>query len=470
MMDARSPPMDYGRWCNEHDPGGGVETSSYNIILAGSGASDATRRMLTEAGFTCESIPLDDQLAGIVTDRRPTVVLLAADSGPALNMLRQLKAGETANRVPVAVVGESGGADARIAFYEAGADDVFKEGAETPELLARLPGLARISTMEAELVRRSATAAEYGVNIPADLINNSADSVFRLLVVGPGTGEFAGVWRELRQSGFELTAETDPYRARTRVEEDQGNRFDGALVYVPDDDIKGRSLYFCRSVRNDRRLFDFPLLLAAEKDVFSDVEEAFSTGVSAFAQTPLDGAELAIRLRLLMRVRQRKSKLGGRLALAMNAAVADPVGGVYSSKFLQSHLGRLSDKAADRGVTSTAILFFVPTIGDVAAQYGEDAAAMLRHQVADWLSALVRVEDMVGRTGPDEFLALLPETSLTDAAVVRNRVTGVLHQSEFKLTDNVPTSIEVHLQSGMTGIDPGDSMEAIVQRASKALE
>lgn len=462
--------MDYGHQRNEHGPGGGVETSSYNILLAGSGTSEATRQMLADAGFACESIPLDDRLAGIITDRRPTVVLLAADSGPALDMLRQLKARETANQVPVAVVGESGGADARTAFYEAGADDVFKEGAETPELLARLPGLARISTMEAELVRRSATAAEYGVTVPADAVASSADTVFRLLVVGPGTGEFEGVWRELRRSGFELTAETDPYRARTRVEEDQGNRFDGALIYVPDDDIKDRSLYFCKSVRNDRRLFDFPLLLAAEKAVFSDIGEAFSTGASAFAQTPLDGAELAIRLRLLMRVRQRKSKLGGRLALALTPAVADPAGGVYSSNFLQSHLRRLSDKAADRGVASTAILFFVPTIGDVAAQFGEDAAALLRHQVADWLSSLVRVEDMVGRTGPDEFLALLPETSSADAAVVRNRVTGVLHQSEFKLTDNVPTSVEVHLQSGMTGIEPDDTMEAIVQRASKALE
>lgn len=426
--------------------------------------------MLSDAGFACESVPLDGHLASVIADRRPTAVLLVADSGAALKMLRHLKAEETTSHVPVAVVGESGATDARTAFYAAGADDVFKEGTESAELLARLPSLARISTMEAELIRRSATAAEFGVNIPANIRADTVGTGFRLLVVGPGSGEFEGVWRELRRSSFELTAETDPYRARTRIEEDHGNRFDGALVYVPDSDVRDKSLYFCKSIRNDRRLFDFPLLLAAEKDLFSNAEEAFSAGASAFAQTPLDGTELVIRLRLLMRVRQRKRMLGEKLALAMTPAVADPVGGVYSSAFLQSHLGRLCDKTAGRSVSSTAILFFVPTIGDIAAQYGDEAAAVLRRQVADWLSALVRVEDMVGRTGTDEFLTLLPETWSADADIVRNRVTGVLHQSEFRLTDNVPVGVEVHLQSGMTGIEPGDTMDAIIERASKALE
>lgn len=426
--------------------------------------------MLADAGFACESAPLDDQLAGVIADRRPTVVLLVADSGAALKILRHLKSEDATSHVPVAVIGESGAADARAAFYAAGADDVFKEGTESAELLARLPGLARISTMEAELIRRSATAAEFGGTVPPDARANATDTGFRLLVVGPGSGEFEGIWRELRGSGFELTAETDPYRARTRVEEDHGHRFDGALVYVPDGDVRDKSLYFCKSIRNDRRLFDFPLLLAAEKGVFSNAEEAFSAGVSSFAQTPLDGAEIVIRLRLLMRVRQRKRMLGEKLALAMVPTAVDPVGSVYSSAFLQSHLGRLCDKTADRGVASTAILFFVPTIGDIAAQYDDEAAAVLRRQVADWLSALVRVEDMVGRTGTDEFLTLLPETSPADADIVRNRVTGVLHQSEFRLTDNVPVGVEVHLQSGMTGIGPGDTMDAIIERASKALE
>ena len=38
--------------------------------------------------------------------------------------------------------------------------------------------------------------------------------------------------------------------------------------------------------------------------------------------------------------------------------------------------------------------------------------------MADWLSGLVRVEDIVGRAGSDEFVMLLPETSEDDAGRV----------------------------------------------------
>ena len=127
----------------------------------------------------------------------------------------------------------------------------------------------------------------------------------------------------------------------------------------------------------------------------------------------------------------------------------------FDRKIVSSRFRPLSQSATlnTSGRSSAAILYFVPTIGEVAALYGEDGAARLRQQLADWLSGLVRVEDIVARTGSDEFLMLLPETSRDDAEGVRRRVTGVLHQSEFRLTDNVPVGIEVFIQSALRQTD-----------------
>ena len=86
-----------------------------------------------------------------------------------------------------------------------------------------------------------------------------------------------------------------------------------------------------------------------------------------------------------------------------------------------------------------------------------------------WLSGLVRVEDIVARAGSDEFLMLLPETSQNDADRVRRRVIGVLHQSEFRLTDNVPVGVEVYIQSALATLEPGDTLDRLVERASAAL-
>ncbi|MEN8195577.1 MAG: diguanylate cyclase, partial [Pseudomonadota bacterium] len=134
------------------------------------------------------------------------------------------------------------------------------------------------------------------------------------------------------------------------------------------------------------------------------------------------------------------------------------------------HLDKLSKDKADHGTVSSVILFFVPTVGEVAALYGMEEAALLRQQLASWLGALVRVEDTVGRTGADEFVVLMPDTDLADAELVRKRVVGVLHQSEFRLTDNVPVGIEVYVQSGITELQENDSLEDTISRASDVLE
>jgi diguanylate cyclase (GGDEF)-like protein len=173
---------------------------------------------------------------------------------------------------------------------------------------------------------------------------------------------------------------------------------------------------------------------------------------------------------LLLRGRDRRRALGRRIAATLGPRTADELGNIYSAEFTHAHIDKLGKDKTSRGTISSAILFFVPTVGEVAALYGMEEAALLRKQLASWLAALVRVEDTVGRTGADEFVALLPDTGLADAEQVRKRVVGVLHQSEFRLTDNVPVGIEVYVQSGITEVEENDNLENAISRASDVLE
>ena len=75
-----------------------------------------------------------------------------------------------------------------------------------------------------------------------------------------------------------------------------------------------------------------------------------------------------------------------------------------------------------------------------------------------------------GEPAADEFVALMPDTGLADAERVRKRVVGVLHQSEFRLTDNVPVGIEVYVQSGIAELQENDTLENAITRASDLLE
>ena len=441
-----------------------------DILFLGAEPGDSRLAVLEAAGYACASQPKAADILSAISTRKPSVVMVSLADGDGLEAIRTAKADSKAGRVPVAAADIGDAPDALRNCCEAGADDVFEDDADGPILVARMQALMRLSGMEAELVRRSASAGEFGVKISTDIARSPHDSGGRLLVVGADKGQIEALCPLLPRSDIQFSTEPDPYRARHRIEGGDDEIFDGALVYVRDEDMREKCEYFCRAVRNDRRLYDLPLFLVAEHGAFPDHAAAYDRGANVVASAPVDCDFVDAHLHLLLRGRERRRALGRRIAASLAPRTADGLGSVYSEEFARAHLGLLCKDRAERGTTAAAILFFIPTVGEVAALYGIEEAALLRQQLASWITALVRIEDTVSRTGTDEFLALLPHTGLNEAELVRRRVVGVLHQSEFRLTDNVPVGIEVYVQSGITELLPDDSLENAISRASDLLE
>ncbi|MCK4866898.1 MAG: diguanylate cyclase [Alphaproteobacteria bacterium] len=440
------------------------------ILIIGAGSDDGRIAALDAAGYRCASEPAGADILAAIEKHRPGVALVSI-SGPAgLDLIRAAKANSEAQRVPLAAI-DIGDAPGTLAdCRKAGADDVFEDDTDGRELVARMQALTRLGGMEAELVRRSATAGEFGVQVGTNIACPPEETGGHLLVVGSEEGEIEALCPLLPKSDIGFSTEPDPYRARSRIEGSEDESFDGALVYVRNEEMREKCDYFCRSVRNDRRLYDLPLFLVTEHGAFPDHGSAYDEGANVVAETPVDCDFLDAHLHLLLRGRDRRRALGRRIAATLAPKTADELGNIYSVEFIRAHLDKLSGDKSSHDSISSAILFFVPTIGEVAALYGMEEAALLRQQLASWLAALVRVEDTVGRTGADEFVALMPDTGLEDAERVRKRIVGVLHQSEFRLTDNVPVGIEVYVQSGLTELQENDSLEDMISRASDLLE
>ncbi|MCK5622133.1 MAG: diguanylate cyclase [Alphaproteobacteria bacterium] len=441
-----------------------------NILILGAGSGDNRVAALEAAGYRCATEPAGTDILAAIDRHRPSVALVSVAEPQGLESIRIAGSDSEAQRISLAAIDIGDAPDALANCREAGADDVFEDDADGRELVSRMQGLARLAGMEAELVRRSATAGEFGIQVGTSIARPPDEGGGHLLVVGAEEGEIETLCPLLPKSGIRFSTEPDPYRARSRIEGSEDESFYGALVYVRDEEMREKCDYFCRSVRNDRRLYDLPLFLVTEHGAFPDHGSAYDEGANVVAETPVDCDFLDTHLHLLLRGRERRRAIGQRIATALGPRTADDLGNIYSTEFTRVHLDKLSKDKADRGTVSSAILFFVPTIGEVAALYGLEEAALLRQQLASWLAALVRVEDTVGRTGADEFVALMPDTDLADAELVRKRVVGVLHQSEFRLTDNVPVGIEVYVQSGITELQENDSLEDTISRASDVLE
>ncbi|MCJ7830993.1 MAG: diguanylate cyclase, partial [Dehalococcoidia bacterium] len=118
-------------------------------------------------------------------------------------------------------------------------------------------------------------------------------------------------------------------------------------------------------------------------------------------------------------------------------AITDPVTSLYNHRHIHERLDEEFARAS-RSSQPLAVLmmdmdnfkFFNDTRGHLV---GDEA---LRHAAGVFRKAL-RVSDILGRYGGDEFLAILPETNRDEAQRVGQRIVSLLAEHPFRLTDSV---------------------------------
>lgn len=80
------------------------------------------------------------------------------------------------------------------------------------------------------------------------------------------------------------------------------------------------------------------------------------------------------------------------------------------------------------------------------------------------MKGCVRSSDVMGRYGGEEFLAILPETSLEKARVAGEKIR---HSVEALKVGNPPLHITVSV--GVAGIEPNETYDSILSRADALL-
>ncbi|BBD77746.1 GGDEF domain-containing protein [Hydrogenophilus thermoluteolus] len=152
---------------------------------------------------------------------------------------------------------------------------------------------------------------------------------------------------------------------------------------------------------------------------------------------------------------------------ALSAQVArDPLTGLLNRRGLEESFAREANRAQRLGSPLCAALLDIDNFKQLNDTLGHQAGDEALVYLARMARTHLRAQDIVGRYGGEEFVLLLPDTPLDQAAEVIRRLQRALTRELFFYGDNHRV---ITFSAGVTPVLPGEALETVLARADAAM-
>ena len=144
----------------------------------------------------------------------------------------------------------------------------------------------------------------------------------------------------------------------------------------------------------------------------------------------------------------------------------DPLTGLSNRRKLSEHLKQESERAKRHGSCFSLAMLDVDHFKRFNDTHGHELGDRVLAELARAMEDCLREYDLCGRWGGEEFLLILPNTDLTEALAVANRVQASIRQRHI-LHEGVALAITASI--GLTEYRVGESYSDTLRRADRAL-
>jgi len=174
--------------------------------------------------------------------------------------------------------------------------------------------------------------------------------------------------------------------------------------------------------------------------------------------------ELEERNKVLKRlVEEKTSDLNETLDELSRLAAHDNLTGIYNRMQIEKCLERELCRCDRYNNELSVIIIDIDYFKQVNDEYGHLAGDQVLLEFANTLTSKMRQTDFIGRWGGDEFIAICPETCLSEAKCLTGNMRKQIEFREFSYAVVMTASF------GLTSYRRGDSLNSILARADKAL-
>ncbi|MFW6362271.1 MAG: diguanylate cyclase [Spirochaeta sp.] len=319
------------------------------------------------------------------------------------------------------------------------------------------------------------------------MIDMPAGRSFNVLIVDdePVNLQIAAVM--LQKYDIHVAYASSGVQALDRVEKAD---FDLFLVDIMMPGMDGIQL--CRSLQQNPRTRDVPLLFLTAISKRDTIVQAFQAGAADYITKPFFGPELIQRVLAHLRARDLQKRLEASVnetslqilksleveeelrksraqlseanKVLTNWAHRDPLTGLWNRRKAWELMEYEAGRSDRHGRPTGVIMIDIDNFKAINDSFGHDIGDTTLIRMSELILAGVRAQDIAIRWGGEEFLIILPETPLSGAHQVAEKLRAAAASARWE-----PTKQGVTLSLGVAERHPNQDWDEAIKHADDAL-
>jgi two-component system chemotaxis response regulator CheY len=212
------------------------------------------------------------------------------------------------------------------------------------------------------------------------------------------------------------------------------------------------------------------IILLTAKSGRNDIVEGLNMGADDFVTKPFRLEELLARMGVGARILQLEERLSASVAREEALAIQDSLTGLPNRRGLRGRAQAELSRAEREKGSVCVIMMDLDHFKEVNDQFGHAAGDQALRRVAEVLQENRRDYDFTGRWGGEEFLVILPGTSLAQACVVGERIRAAIQSIEFRVGSG--DAVRLHASLGAAEACPAArpiGLDELLERADHAM-
>ena len=203
-------------------------------------------------------------------------------------------------------------------------------------------------------------------------------------------------------------------------------------------------LEICKRVRALKGGEFYYLILLTSCSEIEDIVLGLKAGADDYLTKPFDSRELKVRLCAGQRMINLQQELvAARDELAVKA-MHDPLTGVHNHGAIHEYLNSEIQRSIRKNYELSIMMIDLDHFKKINDTFGHVEGDFVLREIASRIKNLCRSYDLVGRYGGEEFLVVLPETSLANAQIVAERISQKICSAPVNTGENnIPVSASI---------------------------